>query len=96
MRTGDVLVLRDAHRTILAQRARLLDALAELAERGADMVMAGRTHGQHAVPITFGLRAATWIDATNRNVIRLRQLEPRLFVALIGGAPWHTQDSPPS
>ena len=36
--------------------------LANLADRGAEMVMAGRTHGQHAVPITLGLKVAGWID----------------------------------
>ena len=84
--TGDVLVLRDAHRLLLDTLARVLDALADLAERGADHVMAGRTHGQHAVPITFGLKVASWIDEVARHVERLRQLSPRLTVAILGGA----------
>ncbi|MGP4113581.1 class-II fumarase/aspartase family protein [Streptomyces sp. 4N509B] len=84
--TGDVLLLRDAHRLLLDTLARVLDSLAALAERGAELVMAGRTHGQHAVPITFGLKVASWIDETERHVERLRQLRPRLAVALLGGA----------
>ena len=48
--------------------------------------MAGRTHGQHAVPITFGLKVASWIDEIGRHITRMRELEPRLFVALVGGA----------
>ncbi|GAA2100108.1 adenylosuccinate lyase family protein [Streptomyces albiaxialis] len=84
--TGDVLVLREAHHTILTQLARLLDALAALAEKGAEMVMAGRTHGQHAVPVTFGFKVAAWIDELDRHVTRLRQLEPRLCQAIVGGA----------
>jgi 3-carboxy-cis,cis-muconate cycloisomerase len=50
------------------------------------MVMAGRTHGQHAVPITFGLKVASWIDEIGRHITRMRELEPRLFVAIVGGA----------
>jgi 3-carboxy-cis,cis-muconate cycloisomerase len=86
MQTGDVLVLRRVHRIILGQLARILEALADLALRGAELVMAGRTHGQHAVPVTFGFKVAAWIDELSRHVTRLRELEPRLSVALIGGA----------
>ena len=52
--TGDLLVLRQAHRVFLRLIGASLQAMAELAERGADMPIAGRTHGQHAVPATFG------------------------------------------
>jgi len=60
--TGDLLVLRQAHRIFLRLIARALAAMADLAERGADMPIAGRTHGQHAVPATFGYKPAVWID----------------------------------
>ena len=85
--TGDVLVLRKVHRVILLFLGLIMTALADLAERSAQMVMAGRTHGQqHAVPVTFGLKVASWIDELGRQVSRLRELEPRLFVAVVGGA----------
>jgi 3-carboxy-cis,cis-muconate cycloisomerase len=84
--TGDVLVIRRAHRVLLGQLGRILAALAGLAEQGAEMVMAGRTHGQHAVPITLGFKVAGWIDEFARHVTRMRELEPRLFVAIVGGA----------
>ncbi|WP_062213655.1 adenylosuccinate lyase family protein [Streptomyces sp. NBRC 109706] len=84
--TGDVLVLRDAHDLLLDTLARILGSLADLAERGADLPMAGRTHGQHAVPITFGLKVASWIDEIDRHVERLWQLRPRLTMAILGGA----------
>ncbi|HEY3880938.1 MAG TPA: lyase family protein, partial [Trebonia sp.] len=64
--TGDVLVLREAHRTILRLLAGVLSAAADLAERTAGMLAAGRTHGQHAVPITFGIKPAGWIDELDR------------------------------
>jgi 3-carboxy-cis,cis-muconate cycloisomerase len=84
--TGDVLVLRAAHLKILALLARVLIAGADLAERTAGMLTAGRTHGQHAVPITFGFKAAGWIDELGRHVTRLKAAEGRVFTAMIGGA----------
>ena len=83
--TGDLLVLRQAHRIFLRLIGEALSAMADLAERGADMPMAGRTHGQHAVPATFGYKVAVWIDELLRHVERLRQAAPRLFVAMLGG-----------
>jgi adenylosuccinate lyase len=86
VQTGDILVLRRAHRICLRFLGQALAAMADLAERGAEMPMAGRTHGQHAVPATFGFKIAVWIDEVLRHVERLRQAEPRVFVAMLGGA----------
>jgi adenylosuccinate lyase len=83
--TGDLLVLRQAHAIILRQIGEVLAAMGELAQRTANMPMAGRTHGQHAVPATFGYKVAVWIDELLRHVERLRQAGPRIFVAMLGG-----------
>jgi 3-carboxy-cis,cis-muconate cycloisomerase len=83
--TGDLLVLRQAHGIFLKQIADALDAAAALAEKGAEMPMAGRTHGQHAVPATFGYKVAVWVDELCRHVERFRQAAPRIFVAMLGG-----------
>src|SRR5947209_19007760 len=84
--TGDLLVARQAHRVFLRLIGEALTAAADLAERGAEMAIAGRTHGQHAVPATFGFKVAVWIDELSRHVERFRQAAPRLFVAMLGGA----------
>lgn len=84
--TGDLLVIRNAQSLIRKHLEDALDAMANLAERGADMPMAGRTHGQHAVPITFGVKAAGWIDEILRHLERLDQAEPRNMSVLFGGA----------
>jgi 3-carboxy-cis,cis-muconate cycloisomerase len=83
--TGDLLVLRQAHRVFMRQIGEVLSAMADLAERGADMPLPGRTHGQHAVPATFGYKVAVWIDEFLRHCDRLRDLSPRLFVSMLGG-----------
>lgn len=83
--TGDLIVLRQAHQKFLGLMHDALEAMANLAERGADMPMAARTHGQHAVPATFGYKVAVWIDEILRHIERFREAAPRLFVAMLGG-----------
>ena len=85
--TGQLLQVRRAHDIFLRQLASVLTHLAALAERTKDALLPGRTHGQHAVPATFGFKVAVWIDELCRHVDRLRACEARVFVAmLVGGA----------
>src|SRR5215470_15066686 len=74
-----------AHEIFLRQLAGVLTHLAGLAERTKDALLPGRTHGQHAVPATFGFKVAVWIDELCRHVERLRGCEGRVFVAMLGG-----------
>src|SRR3989454_1761899 len=83
--TGLVLQVRRAHDIFLRQLASILRAMADLAERTKDMLLPGRTHGQHAVPATFGFKVAVWIDELCRHVERLQGCEGRVFVAMLGG-----------
>jgi 3-carboxy-cis,cis-muconate cycloisomerase len=48
--------------------------------------MAGRTHLQQALPITFGYKAAIWLAAFDRHAQRLNELEPRVLVGQFAGA----------
>jgi len=83
--TGQLLQVRRAHDIFLRQLAAVLTRLADLAERTKDVLLPGRTHGQHAVPATFGFKVAVWIDELGRHVERLRGCEGRVFVAMLGG-----------
>ena len=83
--TGQLLLARRAHAIFLRQLATLLEVLGPLAERAKDMLLPGRTHGQHALPATFGFKVAVWIDELCRHVDRLRGCEGRVFVAMLGG-----------
>ena len=83
--TGQLLQVRRAHDIFLRQLAAILTTLADLAERTKDVLLPGRTHGQHAVPATFGFKVAVWIDELGRHVERLHGCEGRVFVAMLGG-----------
>ena len=83
--TGKLLNLRQVHDVFLAQLADLLTELADLADATKDAALPGRTHGQHAVPATYGYKVSVWIDELCRHVERLRGCESRVFVAMLGG-----------
>ncbi|MGV9253447.1 3-carboxy-cis,cis-muconate cycloisomerase [Streptomyces sp. NPDC003697] len=85
MDTATMLVAVRALEPVLADLGRTERALARLAAEHRDTVMPGRTLTQHAVPTTFGLKAAGWrslvLDARDR-VTRVRDTLP----AQLGGA----------
>ena len=84
--TGLTLQIKAARAIIMRDLTALGDELAALAQRERDTLMAGRTHGQHALPITFGFKAAVWLDEVHRHVQRLEEIEPRLLVGEFAGA----------
>ncbi len=84
--TGLILQLRDGFDIVENDLRALCDALAKLADTHRNTIMPGRTWMQHAVPITFGLKAAGWLDVMMRHLSRIDQCKPRLFVLQFGGA----------
>jgi len=86
MDTATVLQVRAALRIVERDIAAVSAALVRLAERYRDTPMAGRTHLQQALPITFGYKCAVWLSAMDRHAERLRELKPRVLVAQLGGA----------
>ncbi|NKE47912.1 3-carboxy-cis,cis-muconate cycloisomerase [Roseomonas frigidaquae] len=81
-----VLQMRDAFARIEADLDRLVAALARLARAHRDTVMAGRTHAQQALPITFGHKVALWLDPLLTMRERLAQARPRMLRLQFGGA----------
>jgi 3-carboxy-cis,cis-muconate cycloisomerase len=86
MDTAAVLQIREALALVEADLAAIDAALAALAARHRATVMAGRTHLQHALPVTFGYKAAVWLAMVRRHRQRLSELRPRVLVGQLAGA----------
>jgi 3-carboxy-cis,cis-muconate cycloisomerase len=84
--TGMVLQIRAGLAALNGDRARLSAALARLAETHARTPMIGRTLLQQAVPVTFGLKAAGWLSAVERNRRRIEAVGRAANVLQFGGA----------
>jgi 3-carboxy-cis,cis-muconate cycloisomerase len=80
------LQLRDAGARLLALVDELGDAVATLVEQHAESVMPGRTHAQQAVPTTFGLKMAVYLDQLGRDVERVRAARLRAGAVSSHGA----------
>jgi 3-carboxy-cis,cis-muconate cycloisomerase len=86
MDTGTALQIKDSYAVVLAGLDVVANLLAGLAHRHRGTLMAGRTHGQHALPLTFGFKAAVWLDEIIRQRERLLASRPRVLVGEFGGA----------
>jgi 3-carboxy-cis,cis-muconate cycloisomerase len=86
MDTAVVLQIRDALALIDQDLAALKTALTSLARKHKKTVMAGRTHLQHALPVTFGYKAAVWLSTILRHRQRLAEIKPRILVGQFAGA----------
>ncbi len=84
--TGAVLQIRAALLPVERDLDRAIAAARALAVRHAATPAAGRTHGQHAVPITFGFKAATWAAELLRADARLRRARTAALTGQLGGA----------
>lgn len=76
--TGAMLVARRALRIVIGDLRTAAAALTTLAAEHRDTVMAGRTLALHAVPTTFGLKAAGWRQLVLESALRLEQVADRL------------------
>jgi 3-carboxy-cis,cis-muconate cycloisomerase len=86
MDTADALQVRDGLAIIGRELDAVAAALAKLAADHAETPMPGRTHLQHALPVSFGYKAATWLSAIDRHRKRLEELRPRVEVVSFSGA----------
>jgi 3-carboxy-cis,cis-muconate cycloisomerase len=86
MDTACVLQLRALTHVLRGRLGELVRELNKLAQRHRATVMAGRTHGQQALPVSFGLKVAGWLAPLLRHAKRLDEIAPRLLVVQFGGA----------
>lgn len=86
MDTATVLQIREALELIERQLAGAVEHLRGLSAKYRDTPMAGRTHLQHALPITFGYKCAVWLSGLERHLERIAQLKPRVLVLQFSGA----------
>ena len=84
--TATALQLRDAIRVLQEGLQALRGVLAGLAKRNRKTVMLGRTHGQAAVPMTFGLKIAVFTSEVDRHIERLTECGGRVVVGKMSGA----------
>ena len=84
--TANALQLKDAEAIIEKRLAELKTILQNLAGQHKDTVMIGRTHGQHALPITLGFKLAVWGYEINRHIERLAECKKRVLAGKVSGA----------
>jgi adenylosuccinate lyase len=84
--TANALQLKDALELIEKKLDNFEKTLMDKALRYEDTLMIGRTHGQHALPITLGFKFAVWMREVSRHVQRLRQCRERVLVGKMSGA----------
>jgi 3-carboxy-cis,cis-muconate cycloisomerase len=86
MDSAVVLQVRDGLGLVGAELEAVIAGLARMAKAHRSTVMAGRTHLQHALPVTFGYKAAVWLSPLITMRERLAQLRPRVERVQFGGA----------
>ncbi len=84
--TGRVLQLREALVLISSELDLFAAVLGELAHKNRATVIVARTWMQQALPTTFGLKAAGWLDAIDRHRARLAETQERCLMLQFGGA----------
>ena len=93
--TATGLQLRDACDLLLADIDKLSLVLEKQAVRYRDTLCAGRTHGVHAEPTTFGLKLSVWVDEMRRNRKRLESAREAIAVGAISGTVGTHASCPP-
>ncbi|MGQ9694592.1 MAG: adenylosuccinate lyase [Thermodesulfobacteriota bacterium] len=86
MDTGMMLQIKAASQIVFRDLADIAQILKNLAQKHRSTLMAGRTHGQHALPLTFGFKVAVWLAEVRRHLQRWEQARPRILVGNLSGA----------
>lgn len=84
--SSNSLLIKDSAEIIKDKIKTLTELLLKLAEENIDKVAVGRTHGQHALPITYGMKFGLWADEMHRQYERVDHAEKNVCVAMLDGA----------
>ncbi|NVM43523.1 MAG: adenylosuccinate lyase [Candidatus Lokiarchaeota archaeon] len=84
--TATAIQLRDALSYIMKSLKNLLTALIKVIEDKKLLVCIGRTHGQHAIPTTYGMRFSVWAYEIDRHLDRLKETLNRISYGKMSGA----------
>jgi adenylosuccinate lyase len=84
--TATAMQLKEAVNIIEERLNELESVILAKAEQHKTTIMMGRSHGQHALPTTFGFKSAVWMREVSRHIQRLRACKGRLLVGKMSGA----------
>jgi adenylosuccinate lyase len=84
--TGMMLMVKNAYGLVIDKLTHCMRLTSDLVGKHAQTVMVGRTHGGHAMPITFGLKAAVWLSELSRQLERWTAARDRILVGNMTGA----------
>jgi len=84
--TSQALLFKESLKVLKTRLTELTKIVLKLADENKHNVCIGRTHGQHALPTTYGMKFAIWADEIHRQLNRLSECEERLCVGMMTGA----------
>ncbi|MFW9826979.1 MAG: adenylosuccinate lyase [Candidatus Thorarchaeota archaeon] len=84
--TATALQLKEALNFIHETLMKLLKILITLTDEKKNLICIGRTHGQHAVPTTYGMRIGVWSYEINRHLDRISEIIERISFGKMSGA----------
>jgi len=84
--SSQLYMMKTVHHKFMLLLSEIIENLANLAEKTKKMVMPGRTHGRHAIPITYGYKVSVWISDFIDCYQRMKECEKRVFTIMMGGA----------
>lgn len=84
--TALALQMKDGLKIVREKLDNLEGILLELCRKYCNTMMIGRTHGQHALPMTLGLKFSVWLLEVGRHIERLNECSERVLVGKMSGA----------
>ena len=84
--SSNSLLLKDSIEVLEDKIETLTKIILKLAEENKTKVCIGRTHGQHALPTTYGMKFAIWADELHRQYDRLQHAKDNVCLGMMDGA----------